>query len=138
LAFVLAGVREEADLYLAARFLRKHLEPALTVGTLQKQGYDHVLREEEREQEAFAGICHYILQNPVRAGLAREAAEYAFSGSVIPGYPDLRIYEAGYWDLYWRICHRLTAATSARAWSDRIDGRPISVLEVASKTKPIR
>lgn len=107
---LLAGVHDEADLYRATRFLRKHLAPALTVGTLQKQGYDHVLRQEEREQEAFAGICHYILENPVRAGLCREAAEYAYSGSVIPGYPDLRIHEAGYWELYWRIYNRLTMA----------------------------
>ena len=105
LHLLLAGIREDADLYLAARFLRKHLEQALRTGCFQKQGYDHVLREAEREKEAFAKVCYYILENPVRAGLCDEAAAYEFSGSVIPGFPDLRIHDAGYWELYWRICH---------------------------------
>jgi len=112
---LLAGIREDADLYLAARFLRKHLEPVLAVGRFQKQGFDHVLREEERARDAFAGVCHYVLQNPVREGLCDDASEWRFSGSVIPGFPDLRIHKEGYWELYWRICHRLTTAATGTA-----------------------
>lgn len=112
---ILSGVEEEADLYLAGRFLRKYLEPALARGKFQKQGYDHVLREEERRDEAFAKICHYILENPVRAGLCSMAPEYDFSGGVIPGFPDLDVHDPDYWELYWRIHHRLTtAATNAK------------------------
>jgi REP element-mobilizing transposase RayT len=70
LHLLLVGTREEADLYLAARFLRKHLEPALKIGAFQKQGHDHVLRVEERKKDAFAKVCHYILENPVRADCA--------------------------------------------------------------------
>ena len=112
LHLLLAGVREDADLYLAARFLRKPLEAALRVGWFQKQGYDHDLPEEEKRQDAFAGVCHDILENPVRAGLCEAATEYRFSGSVIPGFPDLRIHNPGYWELSWRICHRLTTAAT--------------------------
>lgn len=110
---LLIGVNEEADLYQAAQFLRQHLEPALKTGTFQKQAYDHILRDNERTQDAFAQVCHYILENPVRAGLSDSAADYAFSGSIIPGYPDLQIHARGYWDLYWQIHHRLITKPSA-------------------------
>ena len=103
LHLLLLGTSENRDLRLAATFLRKHLALFLAPAEFQKQAYDHVLREEERCREAFVRICHYILENPVRAGLCTAAAEYSWSGAVIPGFPDLRIHEAGYWDLFWRI-----------------------------------
>lgn len=104
LHLLLHGTQDTADLYLAARFLRKHLEPALHCGAFQKQAYDHVLREAELQRNAFAKTCHYIFENPVRAGLCREPHEYRFSGGIVPGYPDLCVHAEAYWDLYWRIC----------------------------------
>jgi len=109
---LLRGVRVEADLHLAARFLRQHTAKALLPAQYQKQAYDHVLREKEYQRGAFEKICFYIAENPVRAGLCLTANQYAFSGCVIPGYPDLQIHAAEYWNLFWKIHHRLTAAAT--------------------------
>jgi hypothetical protein len=38
--------------------------------------YDHILRKEENIQ----GVALYILENPVRKGLASDFGEYPFSG----------------------------------------------------------
>ena len=49
-------------------------------GKLWQRGfYDHALRTEE----SIRGIAHYILANPVRAGLVEEFKDYAFSGSTV-------------------------------------------------------
>jgi len=65
------GLRRESDQLNAMKFLRTHLEPALGGGReWQHQPHDHVLREEERQRNAFARFCFYTLANPVRAGLA--------------------------------------------------------------------
>jgi len=109
---LLWGSREDSDSYVAARFLRKYTERELSPARYQKQAYDHVLREDEVHRMAFERVCYYILENPVRADLCGAAKDYPFSGSLIPGYPDLRVHEEGYWDLFWRILHRLTAAAT--------------------------
>jgi REP element-mobilizing transposase RayT len=44
----------------------------------QRSFYDHALRQEE-DLEVTA---RYILENPVRAGLARETRDYPLSGSL--------------------------------------------------------
>jgi putative DNA methylase len=41
----------------------------------QDESYDHLVRS----QQQFERIENYILQNPVRAGLARDAEEYPWS-----------------------------------------------------------
>jgi hypothetical protein len=99
---LLLGIREEADLYLAARFLRQHTAPQLVLARYQKQGYDHVLRENERERGAFAAVAYYIAENPVRAGLCAKASEYAYSGCMIPAYPSLDIHAGDFWEGFWR------------------------------------
>ena len=109
---LLLGFREDADLYLAAKFLRKNTARALLPARYQKQSYDHVLNEKESEGEAFESICFYIAENPVRAKLCPDSSDYSFTGSIIPGYPNLRIYEEKYWELFWKIIHRLTAAAT--------------------------
>ena len=103
---LLLGMGEDSDTRLAAIFLRKHLSPALAPALLQKQAYDHVLRDAERERAAFVAACHYILENPVRAELCATASEYPFSGALAAGYPDLRVHEEKYWDLFWRIVEK--------------------------------
>lgn len=70
---------------------------------LQMQAHDHVLREEERKQNAFAKVCFYILANPVRAELAKGEKDWPFSGAVVPGYPDLYPFQEDYWELFWKI-----------------------------------
>ncbi len=70
---------------------------------LQMQAHDHVLREEERKQNAFARVCFYILANPVRAKQVASEQDWQFSGAVVPGYPDLYPFQEDYWELFGKI-----------------------------------
>jgi putative transposase len=45
----------------------------------QPFGYEHVLRDEEK----LHVVARYILENPVRAGLAKSVADYPFVGSQV-------------------------------------------------------
>jgi putative transposase len=99
------GCDAVSDLYLASRFLRKSTAEAILPACYQKQAYDHVLGEKELERNAFEGVCHYIAENSVRAGIVNDAKVYPFTGSIVVGYPDLRLHKEGYWDLFWRIVH---------------------------------
>jgi putative transposase len=75
LHLVWMGMRRESDQLNAMKFLRTHLEPALGGGReWQHQPHDHVLREKERQRNAFARFCYYKLANPVRAGLVADVA----------------------------------------------------------------
>jgi REP element-mobilizing transposase RayT len=112
------GLYDNADLYLAMRFLRKHTAKALLPARYQEQAYDHVLRNDEADRGAFEQVCWYIAQNPVRAGLCSSADEYAFSGCIAPGFPDLKIHDADFWNLFWRICGRLALRSRARESTD--------------------
>jgi len=98
------GMRPESDQRNAMTFLRTGLEPALgEKQRWQHQPHDHVLREEERKQDAFSSACYYVLQNPVRAGLVRSAEEWQYLGAVLPGYPDVHPLRDGFWDLFWKL-----------------------------------
>lgn len=44
----------------------------------QRYGYEHILRSDD----GTLAVARYIFENPLRAGLAREPQEYAFSGSL--------------------------------------------------------
>ena len=107
LHLMLLGIQPEADLALASSFLRKHTASALLPATYQKQAYDHVLSDEDRQRDVFEGISHYIAENPVRAGLCSHPHDYPYTGAMIPGYPDLAIHKEDYWDLFWRLCHKM-------------------------------
>ncbi|MCK5687990.1 transposase [Myxococcota bacterium] len=50
----------------------------------QRSFYDHAVRKED----SLSDISHYIWDNPVRAGLAREPLKYRWSGSL--SWPDWR------------------------------------------------
>ena len=45
----------------------------------QRYGFERTLRDEH----ATLSVARYILENPVRAGIARNAADYPFSGSKV-------------------------------------------------------
>ncbi len=100
------GILESADQRVAAKFFRKHLNRLLSKSKvkLQGQGYDHVLREEEREKDAFETVAEYIARNPERAGLvpADHYDEYEFTGCVVPGYPELHLWQEDFWTRFWR------------------------------------
>ena len=51
----------------------------------QPWGYERVLRDDE----AGVGVARYIVENPVRAGLASTVAEYPFVGSQVYQLKDL-------------------------------------------------
>ncbi|MDV6031243.1 MAG: hypothetical protein F9B45_14305 [Phycisphaera sp. RhM] len=101
------GLREESDQLLAMKHFRKSTNESLRRidYELQDQAYDHVLKEEEREHDAFREICDYIARNPERAGLVEIDGydTYAFSGCIVPGYPQLRPFTATFWDEFDRI-----------------------------------
>ncbi len=110
------GLRLDSDQINAMRMLRKQLQleldrrqPASGPGfLLQKQAHDTVLRERERKRSAFASACFYVLNNPVRAGLALNAREWPWLGMVIPGYPEGHPLDADFWPWFWRcyVKHR--------------------------------
>jgi hypothetical protein len=103
----LLGLRCNTDQKNGMSFLRTHLEPLLSPRRFQPQAYDHVLREEERRRGAFAKICFYILDNPVRARLVDRPLAWTYSGAMLPGYPTLQPLDANFWPMFWKI-HQTT------------------------------
>jgi hypothetical protein len=95
------GLLERSNQKLAMRHLRMRFKESLMqIGfDLQDQAYDHVLREEERQELAFVAACDYIARNPERAGLVGidEYASYPFTGCLVPGYPELKPFAPDYW-----------------------------------------
>ena len=83
------GLRQDSDQYLAARFFRQHGNAILSGNDtgFQKQAWDVVLSEKERERDAFESEVFYIANNPARLGLVTTAAEWPFGGSLAVGYP---------------------------------------------------
>ncbi len=100
------GILDPSDQQLAARFFRKQINPVLEkLGTqLQRQSYDQVLCEEERERNAFEAVAEYITRNPERAGLVPAGGyrEYKYTGCLVPGYPELHPWLDDYWSRFWR------------------------------------
>jgi putative transposase len=101
------GILDSCDQRLAARYFRKQLNPILVkLGVcLQGQGYDRVLREEERERSAFQEVFEYVARNPERAGLVKQDCyrDYPYTNCLVPGYPELQIWQKDFWDKLWRI-----------------------------------
>jgi|GEM_PF-308665 len=103
---VLIGCDENgSDQKIAVEFLRKQLKPILTKKSvnIQRTPYDHVLRQEERDRDSFENHAAYILDNPMRAGLVDDGESWSYECAIVPGYPDLDIRAADYWDKFWRI-----------------------------------
>jgi REP element-mobilizing transposase RayT len=69
----------------------------------QPQAHDSVLREAEREHGAFARVCFYILNNPVKAELVSKPEDWEHCGAVVPGYPTLHPLVPGFWDKLWKL-----------------------------------
>lgn len=104
------GILDGSDQRVAVKFFRSQLNPILAkLGCqFQQQPFDHVLTEDQRERSAFENIVEYIARNPERADLVKvdRYREYKYTGCLVPGYPDLSPWQAGYWDLFWRIYAR--------------------------------
>jgi len=101
------GISEAAEQKKATKFFREHVNPLLDrslKGTrFQKQSYDHVLRQHEKGADAVREMAWYIQQNPVRAGLVREAAEWPYLGCMVAGYPTLHPVQEKYWERFWKV-----------------------------------
>src|SRR5712692_4077306 len=101
------GILDTCDQRLSARYLRKQLNPILEkLGVcFQGQGYDRVLREEERERSAFEEVFEYVARNPERAGLVKQDCyrDYPYTNCLVPGYPELQIWQEDFWEKLWRI-----------------------------------
>jgi hypothetical protein len=118
-----ADILDESDQRTAMRFFRRQLNPALELAgaRLQKQPYDHVLRDDEHAREAFEQLVDYIARNPERADLAPRAKyrEYPYTGCVMPGYPNLVLWHDDYWEKFWRIYVKLQEEGLIRTYPRR-------------------
>ncbi len=100
--FLLLGTGDFSSQKGGVRLFRRGWNAVLPAGyALQRQAYDHVLCEEEREREVFARIAWYIRENPVRAGIVPGVEDWPYSGSLVPGYPSLDSGAAGFWNSFW-------------------------------------
>lgn len=97
------GLRLDTDQINGMSFFRTYLEPALAPAKFQSQAYDSVLRQTEREHDAFARVCSYILNNPVKAELVVGREEWNFCGAVVPGYPTLHPLKPDFWNKFWKL-----------------------------------
>jgi len=113
------GVLDDANQLLAVRTFRLQLNRLLAqwLCALQRESYDHVLREEERERGAFEQIGEYIARNPERKGLVATDGfrGYPYTGCVVPGYPELDLWAPDYWSRFWRCCSYLRKSQMFRA-----------------------
>ena len=100
------GIDAQSDQCNAMKYWRKHMREVLKkIGfDFQHQPYDHVLREDERQEQAFENLVEYIARNPERKGLVPidQFKAYKYSGSLMPGYPELDFRQANYWQRFWR------------------------------------
>jgi len=111
--FLFMGISPETDQLSAVEFFRRAWNRRLrAVGVeLQKQAFDHVLNEHERNPTAFEDVTLYIMGNPQRAGLVRDWKEWAYLGAVAAGYPDLDPRGLpGWWGRFWTIYNKETTA----------------------------
>ncbi len=106
LHLLMGGIAPEADQKKGVSFFRKHLNKMLETSQkapLQKQAFDHVLQEAEREHGAFQAIATYILDNPVRKELVEEASKWPYSGCMVAGHPGWDVFHPEYFDSYWKL-----------------------------------
>jgi len=100
----LTGLCQTSDQRLALKMLRaeinRHLRPRGF--ELQKQPYDDVRREATTDRFSYQSTSHYILENPVRKGLAATSSSWPFQGALFPGCPNLDPHQPNFWDRFWK------------------------------------
>ncbi len=100
------GIDEKSSQLKAVRYFRKHVNSAFSkLGIrFQHQPHDRVLRDDERKETAFADLVNYIARNPERAGLvpADGFRDYSYTGCLVPGYPELTLWQDDFWPRFWR------------------------------------
>ncbi len=113
------GLAAHSDQHTATRFLRKHVQRRLGRAKLQDRAHDHVLRDEERKRGAFMSTCHYLFENPVRAGLVPKWEEWPYFGAMVSGYPEFNPRTDDFWDDYWKVYGLLVDRASLPALPSR-------------------
>jgi putative transposase len=87
------GLCDGSDQRNAMKYFRNRLNPVLEKlgAALQKQPFDHVLRPDERQPEAFAAVVEYIARNAERAQLVGpdRFREYQYTNCLLPGFPEV-------------------------------------------------
>lgn len=123
------GILDCADQQTAMKFLRCQLNPILEklAVRFQSQPYDHVLRDDERQMTALPNVVEYIARNPERKGLVPPDGfrDYPYTGCLVPGYPDLKPFQSGFWDLFNRIYSKLRRQGLVRMPSDAAEEPPL-------------
>ena len=110
--FLLCGHAGRSDQRSAVRLFRQTWNRLLAPAyRLQRQGFDHVLREGQREHGAFQSAASYVIENPLRADLVPDWRNWPYSGCLVPGWPTLDPRDADYWPLFWSIWNRLSEST---------------------------
>jgi putative transposase len=103
---VWVGIDDRTDQLKASKYFRKQVGvPLSKLGfDLQHQPYDHVLREEERQEAEFENVVEYIARNPERKGLVPVDGfrDYKYTGCLVPGYPELELWQDDFWPRFWR------------------------------------
>jgi REP element-mobilizing transposase RayT len=97
---LLEGATDDADLREAVRVWKQlvgHAWKSQTKAPLWQTGFhDRVLREGDDTR----AVVRYLLNNPVRAGLVQNAADYRWSGSSQYTFEELAEH-AGHWRPSW-------------------------------------
>jgi putative transposase len=111
------GILDGSDQRNAVKFFRKQINLVLLEfdAQFQKQPYDHVLREHDRTKDGFEKVVEYICLNPERAELVDPGGhrKYPYTGCLVPGYPNLCLWQQDYWELFWQTyaCLRKSGLT---------------------------
>jgi REP element-mobilizing transposase RayT len=99
------GLAVESDQMLAMRCFRKTMNDTLKrIGfQFQRQPFDHVLQDDEREQKAIEEVVEYVARNPERKKLLTidGFAKYPYTGCLLPGAPLLKLFQSPGWDEMW-------------------------------------
>jgi hypothetical protein len=115
---------DESDQRNAAKYFRRQLNLVLEQWSarLQKQPYDHVLRDDEKVEGAFETVVDYIARNPERAGLTTLDGfrDYPYTNCLVPG-PELHLWQKDFWPRFWRIYSFLRQNGVVRSADENLD-----------------
>jgi putative transposase len=100
--FLFVGLEARADQLTALTWFRRGWNRLLQPVQQQDQAYDSVLREADRNRDAFANVLGYVLRNPVRRGLVAAWQDWPYSGALFPGYPTLDPRKPMFWVNFWK------------------------------------
>lgn len=95
------GLAPNADQLVAMKHFRKNINDSLkkTGREFQRQAYDHVLKDDELENEAIETTAENLARNPERKELV---AQDGFTNYLMPGAPLVRLFTDKGWDEVWQ------------------------------------